>query len=394
MIMAAGALTPAMAQWKHQPTPNDTLQSVRNLGNGKVVFSIYAPNARQVGIKGDMVNWDHPENVFQKADNGVWSTTFTGVKDGVYRYHFVVDGVEVQDPKGPNFNKTFALARVSDNKQFFDRREGIAHGAVTEQYYYSETLKETRRMMVWTPAGYEKSQEKLPVLYLVHGGGDDETAWAGVGCAGNILDNLMADGKMHPMIVVMPNGSIATDNLMDEVPLFEQDLVTSIIPFVERNYRVIADKDHRAMAGLSMGGMETMETILNDYDKFGYFWVLSSGWFPSEKQAFERYRQRVDSVAEGVRNGVRQLVFTQGGPEDIAYKNGLATLKLFEKAGIKYEFYEMPGGHSWYVWRHNLYDLAQRVFKPATSEKAYACPVLNVTGGKVRGVAPILMFRR
>ena len=387
MLMAMGVISPATAQWAYQPTPNDTLQSVRNLGNGKVVLSIYAPNAKEVGIKGDLVNWDNSTNTFKKADNGVWSATLTGIKDGVYRYHFVVDGVEVQDPKGPFFNKTFALAHVSDNKQFFDRRDDIAHGAITEQYYYSETLKETRRMMVWTPAGYEKSQEKLPVLYLVHGGGDDETAWAGVGCAGNILDNLMADGKMQPMIVVMPNGSIKTDKLMDEVPLFEKDLVTSIIPYVENNYRVIADKEHRAMAGLSMGGMETMETILNDYDKFSYFWVLSSGWFPAEKDEFESYRQRLNQVAEGVRSGVRQLVFTQGGPEDIAYKNGLVTQKLFDKANIKYEFYESPGGHSWYVWRHNLYDLAQRLFKPSKNETAYNCPVLSVTGGKVRGVA-------
>jgi enterochelin esterase family protein len=117
------------------------------------------------------------------------------------------------------------------------------------------------------------------------------------------------------------------------------------------------------MAGLSMGGMETMETILNDYDKFDYFWVLSSGWFPAQAEQFDGYRQRVNKAADGIKKNVRQLVFTQGDPEDIAYQNGLATLKLFDAAGIKYEFYTAPGGHTWYTWRNNLYQLAQRLFK-------------------------------
>ena len=119
---------------------------------------------------------------------------------------------------------------------------------------------------------------------------------------------------MQPMIVVMPNGSIATKNLMEEVPLFEQDLVTSIIPYIEDNYRVLADKAHRAMAGLSMGGMETMETILNDNDKFEYFWVLSAGWFPAQAEQFEGYRQRLAKAANGIKKNVRQLVFTRAIP--------------------------------------------------------------------------------
>ena len=201
------------------------------------------------------------------------------------------------------------------------------------------------------------------MLYLIHGGGDNDASWPGVGCAGTILDNLLAEGKMQPMIVVMPNGSIATKNLMDEVPLFEQDLVTSIIPFIEDNYRVLADKAHRAMAGLSMGGMETMETILNDNDKFDYFWVLSAGWFPAQAEQFDGYRQRLAKAADGIKKNVRQLVFTQGDPEDIAYQNGLATLKLFDAEGIKYEYYSAPGGHTWYTWRNNLHQLAQRIFK-------------------------------
>ena len=105
-----------------------------------------------------------------------------------------------------------------------------------------------------------------------------------------------------------------------------------------------------------------METILNDHDKFDYFWVLSAGWFPAQKEQFEGYRQRLAKAADGIKKNVRQLVFTQGDPEDIAYQNGLATLKLFDAEGIKYEYYTAPGGHTWYTWRNNLHQLAQRLF--------------------------------
>ena len=361
-LLLACAAVPMSAQWQRQPTPNDTLQPVRNLGNGKVAFSIYAPNAKEVGFGGDAMPWGKPVQ-FTKADNGVWTAIISDVKDGVYRYNFTVDGVKVQDPKGPLSPETSALAVISDGKQFYDVRADIPHGAIAQRYYFSKTLNCLRRLHVWTPAGYEKSADKLPVLYLIHGGGDNDASWSGVGCAGTILDNLMAEGKMQPMVVVMPNGSIEAQNLMDEVPLFKQDLVTSIIPYIEDNYRVYTDKAHRAMAGLSMGGMETMETILNDNDKFDYFWVLSAGWFPAQAEQFEGYRQRLAKAADGIKKNVRQLVFTQGDPEDIAYQNGLATLKLFDAESIKYEFYTAPGGHTWYTWRNNLHQLAQRLFK-------------------------------
>ena len=229
---------PMMAQWQMQPTPNDTLQPVRNLGNGNVAFSIYAPNAKQVGFGGDAMPWGKPLQ-FTKADNGVWTAVVSDLKDGVYRYNFTVDGVKVQDPKGALSAETSALANIGDGKQFYDMRADIPHGAIAQRYYYSKVLKTLRRLHVWTPAGYEKSADKLPVLYLIHGGGDNDASWPGVGCAGNILDNLMAEGKMKPMVVVMPNGSIPVKNMMDEVPLFEQDLVGSIIPYIEDNYRVV-----------------------------------------------------------------------------------------------------------------------------------------------------------
>lgn len=359
-LLLAGLL-PAAAQFQRTPTPNDTLCAVRDLGNGNVALSIYAPQAKSVSVGGDMVPWGSKPEV-KRAENGVWTAVLPNVRDGVYRYHFIVDGVSVYDPLvNHTLSEASALAYVGKNNEFFAMKN-VPHGAIAQRYYYSTTLGQTRRMHVWTPAGYEKTKDKLPVLYLVHGGGDTDNAWSTVGCAGAILDNLMAEGKMKPMIVVMPNGSIPGENLMEEVPLFEKDLMTSIIPFIESNYNVFTDKDHRAMAGLSMGGMETLETMLNDYDKFGYFWVLSSGWFANDTKAYAEYQQKLNKLAKSFNANVRQLMFTMGGPEDIAYQNCKAMLKLFDKAGIKYGYSEAPGGHTWYTWRNNLHTLAQQLF--------------------------------
>lgn len=255
-VLMIGSAVYASAQWYHEPTPNDTLKSVRQMTDGSAVFSIYAPQAQKVSVAGDIFSMN-PKT--EKADNGVWTITIPDVQAGAFRYHFVVDGVNVYDPIAPEAKETSAVAIIGQGDEFF-RMKDVPHGAIAQRYYYSKNLKTTRRLHVWTPAGYEKSSESLPVLYLIHGGGDTDNAWSGVGCAGNILDNLLAEGKMRPMIVVMPNGSIDTPSLEEEVPLFEEDLVQSIIPFIEDNYRVVADKEHRAMAGLSMGGMETLET--------------------------------------------------------------------------------------------------------------------------------------
>ena len=231
------------AQWQRTPTPNDTLQSVKVLSDGRIALNIYAPQAKKVDIEGDIIPWGKKPDVM-KSVSGVWTVTVPPVKAGAYRYHFIVDGVKVFDPKSPEAHEISAVLKVeAKDGDFFSMKEDVAHGAIAQRYYHSKTLKTTRRLHVWTPAGYEKSVEKLPVLYLIHGGGDTDLAWPTVGCAGNILDNLLAENKMQPMIVVMPNGSIATENLMDEVPLFAKDLMNDIIPYIEANYRVLTDKD-------------------------------------------------------------------------------------------------------------------------------------------------------
>ncbi len=349
------------AQWG-KPTPNDTLQSVRVLPNGDAVFSIYAPKARTVTLTGDIVPWGAPLKSVEAA-NGVWSITVPKPAEGAYRYHFVVDGVQVYDPKSEVTTQGSAVADIKSDDTFFAYRKDIPHGAVAVRSYESKTLGCTRTMRVWTPAGYEKSTAKLPVLYLIHGGGDTDTSWPSVGRAGEILDNLMAEGKIKPMIVVMPNGTINTPDMMGEVPLFAKDMVTDIIPFIEQNYRCLTDKKNRAIAGLSMGGMETLEVALNNIDMFNYVWVLSSSFAPGQKDVYDFQRENLKKLASHINKAWKILCFTQGGPSDIAYNNCKQTLELFDGAQIKYEYNEVPGGHSWTAWRQNLYDLAPRLFR-------------------------------
>ena len=348
------AMQPLGAQWFRQPTPNDTLKSVRVLPDGKVLFQIYAPKARKVSVTGDLP-WDKPV-VFKEAPNGVWKGVCEGLADGCFRYTFMVDGTRVQGPKAP---------LSAEQASVFTKGPGyikdVPHGAVAQRYYWSKNLNQMRRMHVWTPAGYEKSKAKLPVLYLIHGGGDNDASWPGVGAAGWILDNLLAEGKMVPMIVVMPNGTIPVQN---EVPPFAEDMVSSIIPFVEANYNVYTDAKHRAVAGLSMGGMETMEVAFNHPDMFTHVWVLSSSLMPGLDPAAESERLQVKQNAAKMNKQFKALVFTQGGPTDIAYKNCQNTREQLTKDGLKFEYMEnAQEGHSWATWRADLQTLAPTLFK-------------------------------
>ena len=339
-----------------RPTPNDTLQSTRILPDGKVLFQIYAPQAQSVSVGGDLP-WDKPVR-FEKADNGVWKGVCEGLGEGVFRYSITVDGVRVQDPKAPLSAEQASLLTVGESYV-----KDVPHGAVAQRFYWSETLGTMRRLHVWTPAGYEKSKAKLPVLYLIHGGGDNDASWPGVGAAGWILDNLLAEGKMVPMIVVMPNGAIETPDMMGEVPIFGEDMVTSIIPFIEANYRVKTDQKHRAIAGLSMGGMETMETAFLHPELFSYVWVLSSSFSPGNQQPYIE-RIKLNENAARLNKNFKALVLTQGGPTDIADRNCQETRGYLDAAGVKYDYMEnAQAGHSWTTWRADLQTLAPTLFR-------------------------------
>ncbi|HYQ56487.1 MAG TPA: alpha/beta hydrolase-fold protein, partial [Draconibacterium sp.] len=294
----------------------------------------------------------------EKADNGVWTmTTAPNIDPSAYRYFFTVDGMKVNDPKNPmvpDFRPMVEL--VPKGETLFWQKKDVPHGLMSIVYYESEATNSTRRMFVWTPPGYFAGNKKLPVLYLMHGGGDNDTNWPGQGKAGWIMDNLFAEGKIVPMIVVMPDGSIPVET-------FAHDLGSNIVPYIEENFRVIADTEHRAIAGLSMGGMQLLETLLEYPAKFKYVNVMSSGFFGRDPESMEVIDQRVKAVAPVLKKSISYFKFTTGGESDMAAGSTPPTRAVFEKYGIESEFSEMDGGHTMYVWRHDLRDFAQKIFK-------------------------------
>ena len=335
------------------PTPNDSLVSFVVNNDGSATFRLYAPDAKTVELAGDL----RAEKI-ERANNGVWTmTTVTNINPSAYRYFFKVDGMNVNDPK----NKMVADFRpmvelVPKSEPLFWQKKDVPHGLMSIVYYESEATNSTRRMFVWTPPQYFSNSKKLPVLYLMHGGGDNDTNWPGQGKAGWILDNLFAEGKITPMIVVMPDGSIP-------VTTFAHDLGSNIIPFIEANFRVLADAPHRAIAGLSMGGMQLLETLMDYPGMFAYVNVMSSGWSSRTPGAFEKNEERLKAVAPILKKNIKYFIFTTGGKADMAASLTPTTRALFTKYGIESDFSEMDGGHTMYVWRHDLYNFTTKIFK-------------------------------
>lgn len=342
------------AQVRMRPSnPNDTLNSTQIIADGTVAFRIYAPKAEFVTMSGDLAE-NTPAKLIKSPD-GVWEVVLSGIEPGVYRYSFNVDGVSTLDPKSDQAIETYSLLNYAPSGDEFFALQNVAHGAVSERYYFSSATNSMRRLHLWTPAGFEKMTSKLPVLYLLHGGGDNDRGWQQLGAANLILDNLYANNNISPMIVVMPDGHIDTE-------IFVDDLCENIVPFIESTYNVYTDPAHRALSGLSNGGIQTMDVILKHHEMFDWYIVLSSGWFVGT-DAFEKNIAQLPSIAKDFNDHVKLLIFTQGGPEDIAYENGRKTVEAFKESGIKYEYYEAPGGHTWFTWRYNLRDLTPRLFK-------------------------------
>ena len=353
LMASVCALNAQMRRTPRTPTPNDDLVSFEVNNDGSATFRLYAPDAKKVELGGDV-----KAEKIEKADNGVWTmTTASNIDPSAYRYFFMVDGMKVNDPKnsmGADFRPMIEL--VPKGETLFWQKKDVPHGLMSIVYYESKSTNSTRRMFVWTPPGYFSNNKKLPVLYLMHGGGDNDTNWPGQGKAGWIMDNLFAEGKIAPMIVVMPDGSIPVET-------FAHDLGSNIVPYVEANFRVIADTPHRAIAGLSMGGMQLLETLVNYPDMFAYVNVMSSGWSSRTPGAFEKNEERLKAVAPTLKKNIKYFIFTTGGKDDMAAGLTPTTQAVFTKYGIKSEFSEMDGGHSMYVWRHDLNKFAQKIFK-------------------------------
>ncbi len=381
-MMAAGqAVAPAPPVFTMPPpTPNDTLKSPEINPDRHVIFRLYAPQAQQVKLQAE-----GPESTpgmtmkelmtamqgvpMTKQDNGVWTVDIGPIQPGVYRYNFVIDGAAATDPRNPLASESLTQVKSLyevPGADFLEYKPDVAHGAIASVFYPSPVAGSLRRMHVYTPPGYDADpSKKYPVLYLLHGGGDSDDAWPTVGRAGAILDNLIAAGKAVPMIIVMPAGHISREfrlsadrNSMGH-DKFNDDLVDVVIPFVEKNYRVIADRNQRAIAGLSMGGLQTLTLSLVHSDLFAYVGVFSSGWFPEVREHIEQ-----TDLAQYKREGRPfKLYWISVGKLDIALTNSYATVDDLKKFGITPESYLSEGFHAWNNWRDNLEAFAPRLFR-------------------------------
>jgi enterochelin esterase-like enzyme len=343
------------------------------LPDNKVLFRIKAPEAQKVqvdlGKKYDMV----------KEEEGSWAITTDPIVEGFHYYSILIDGVAVCDPASQTY---YGMSRMASGIEIPEKgvdyynMKNVAHGQIRQLRYYSDVTKAWRRAFVYTPAGYDANvAERYPVFYLQHGGGEDETGWPNQGKMDAILDNLIAEGKAKPMIVVMDNGyavdpSAPRNNSAQGLRgLFANSALTKVfvnelIPMIDKNFRTIADRDHRAMAGLSMGGFQSFQIALTNTDKFAYVGGFSGGGMLQPGEDFSKMYDGVWADANAF-NQKMKLVYLSTGTAEPA--NMYQTVNGFhaelEKAGIKHVYYESPGtSHEWLTWRRSLNQFAGLIF--------------------------------
>lgn len=335
------------------------------LPDNRVVFKVKAPEAQKVqidlGKKYDMV----------KDSEGFWNVTTDSVNRGFHYYSLLIDGVAVADPASESFYGMGRMAsgiEIPYNEGGFYAMKDVPHGDIRIKKYYSKVTNSWREMYVYTPAGYENASEKFPVMYLLHGGGEDQRGWATQGKTDLILDNLIAENKAKPMVIVMMDGNFSGSGGiagfgMQQLNIFENELKNAVIPFVEANFKVSSDAKNRALAGLSMGGLQTLHAGLRNSDVFNYLGVFSSGWWANNTQLSDPQYQYMQANKDKINSNIKEFWISQGGVEDIAHANCQIMMKKFDEMGVKYRYSEYAGGHTWPVWRHDLYLFSQLLFK-------------------------------
>ena len=337
--------------------------------DNRVTFRIFALGAEDVKLDGQFI----PDSQAMTKDaNGLWSITTDPIKPDIYPYRFIVDGVAVMDHNNSlvfvNERINYSLVDIPGDIPLIHSLQKVPHGALNYRYYDSKSLGVVRRMVIYTPPGYEHDSEtRYPVLYLLHGTSDTEETWTGVGRANVILDNLISQNKATPMIIVMPYGraypivSIDSGSLgnPDNIQEFRKDLFDNIIPFVEKNYRVKTDRASRAIAGFSGGGSETLAIGLSNPETFG--WVC--GFAPSVRMNIhERYFE--EAFADSERTNQRlKLLWISCGQEDGLYRNSLEFVDILKEKKIDHKTFFNDGGHTWMNCKIYLTEIAQLLFQ-------------------------------
>jgi enterochelin esterase-like enzyme len=355
-------------------------KSAEILPDNSVTFRLLSKEAGSVAVSGDWMPGFGASVPMVKNDTNLWTLTVGPLKPELYSYTFLINGVRVLDPNNPQVkrdgtrNESMFLIPGAESDLYIVK--DVPHGTLAKIWYESPGLKLTRRMYVYTPAGYENSNNKYPVFYLLHGGGGDEDAWTTLGRTCQIMDNLIALGRAKPMIVIMPNGNPGQTAAFTDAPsrpvttnpydmgmgLFEESLVKDIIPYVESHYRVISDRDNRALAGLSMGGMQTLALTGSYPSMFGYIGVMSMGLVDAASMGLKPDPDQ-DKKFESLKDSAYKLFWVGVGKDDFLYKSVQSLRSSLDKHGLKYTYRESTGGHSWSNWRIYLSEFAPQLFR-------------------------------
>lgn len=356
-----------------------------------VTFRVYAPEANSVVLSGSWMGMGE-SGEFTKNSEGVWSFKTGSLESSMYHYNINVDGVNAIDPSNPKAMRdgtryASTLIIPGEGAEVFEVND-VPHGSLTKVWYDSPTLGLNRRMYVYTPPGYEDSDGDYPVLYLLHGGGGDEDAWTSLGRANYILDNLIAQGKAKPMLVVMTNGNAnqtaaITDrsdagipglnpnqydsedeqSVIDANMLFPNSLVNDVIPFIEQHFRVVADNDHRAIAGLSMGCLQTQLTAMTNPGMFQYIGCFSLGIHFNDMFAVLSNEVLIPAYDEHLETMDNKLFYIGCGTGDFVYEGVQNLRQKLDEHDFPYIYNETGGGHTWANWRTYLSDYAPRLFR-------------------------------
>ena len=353
------------------------------LSDGSVIFRLYAPALDSVTVRGTFATGEATIAMQKmvKNDTGLFEAKTGPIPSDMYVYTYVADGVPLLDPVNKIVVRdgSYIENRLVIPGETFDLYDvkDVPHGRLHALWYPSPTIGTERRMIVYTPPGYETSGASYPVLYLLHGGGGDEEAWTSRGRANYILDNLIASGKAVPMIVVMTNGvpffpAAPGDRPVDMVMgqpnrsgpeamitgQFEESLVKDVVPFIEQNFRAIPDADHRAISGLSMGGYHTLGITFTYPDEFEYIGVMSMGLFRNAD------RDELIKQIQALKASDPKVYYIGCGKYDSLVYEGLKNLlALYDELGFRYTYHETGGGHSWNNWRLYLSEIATLFFK-------------------------------
>lgn len=358
-------------------------------GNNTVTFRFKAPKAVRVQLTGDFLpvqknaKFEAPGIVdLKEGQEGVWEyTTPEPLKPELYSYSFIVDGLRVNDPSNVYLIRDVSTLTnvfiIGGDRADFYKVNPVPHGTVSRVWYDSPALGLERRMTVYTPAGYETGGKRYPVLYLLHGMGGDEEAWISLGRTAQILDNLIAQGKAKPMIVVMPNGNASQEAAPGEssrgmVPptmqlpktmegSYEQAF-PEIVKFIDKNYRTVKSKSGRAIAGLSMGGFHSLHISKQYPDMFNYVGLFSAAIMPN-KEASSPIYENMEGKLKVQFDKNPALYWIAIGKTDFLYKANEEYRKLLDKKGYKYTYYESDEGHIWRNWRIYLTEFVPMLFR-------------------------------